>query len=136
MNLIELYELAGNEDIEVLSIDTKQETSISIRADSGNCYVGINPFMIETESQEREYLAHEIGHCQTGSFYSRYSPLSDRGQMEFRATLWQIKKLIPKNEFEKALKNGIIELWELAEYFEVSEDLMKKAVNYYSQNAG
>lgn len=136
MNLIELYELAESENIEVLSIDTKQETSISIRADSGNCYVAINPFMIDTEKQEREYLAHELGHCQTGAFYTRYSPLSNRGQMEYRATLWQIKKLIPKDEFDIALKSGIIELWELAEYFEVSEDLMKKAVNYYMQNAG
>lgn len=131
MNLNELYELADNEDIEVLSVDTKQETSISIRADSGNCYVAINPMMIDSEKQEREYLAHELGHCCTGAFYSRYSPLSNRGQMEYRATLWQIKKLIPKNEFEKALKSGIIELWELAEHFEVSEDLMKKAINYY-----
>ena len=107
-----------------------------MRADSGNCYVGINPFMIETESQEREYLAHELGHCQTGAFYTCYSPLQVKGQQEHRAFLWQIKKLIPRNEFESALKNGIIELWELAEYFEVSEDLMKKAVNYYSQNVG
>ena len=135
MNLNELYQLADDENIEVLSVDTKQEKSISIRADSGNCYVAINPLMINSEQQEREYLAHELGHCETGAFYSRYSPLSSRGQMEYRATLWQIKKLIPKNEFNEALKSGIIELWELAEHFEVSEDLMKKAIKYYIQYA-
>lgn len=134
-DLLDLYNLADKENIAVDCFELQAEPCMSLQDDEYNCYIAIDPIQLKTEQQEKEYLAHELGHCCTGAFYSRYSPLSNRGQMEYRATLWQIKKLIPKNEFEKALESGIIELWELAEHFGVSEDLMKKAVKYYMQYA-
>lgn len=135
MNLIELYNIADESNIKVDCFELENQPCLSIQDEDYNCYIAIDPMQLNSERQEREYLAHELGHCETGAFYSRYSPLSSRGQMEYRATLWQIKKLIPKNEFNEALKGGIIELWELAEHFEVSEDLMKKAIKYYIQYA-
>lgn len=135
MNLIELYNIADESNIKVDCFELENQPCLSIQDEDYNCYIAIDPMQLKSERQEREYLAHELGHCETGAFYSRYSPLSSRGQMEYRATLWQIKKLISKDKFNEAYKNGIIELWELAEHFEVSEDLMKKAINYYMQYA-
>lgn len=136
LELMELYNIADSNNVKVDCFELENQPCLSIQDDEYNCYIAIDPMQLDSEQQEKEHLAHELGHCCTGAFYSRYSPLSNRGQMEYRATLWQIKKLIPKNEFEEAIKSGIIELWELAEHFEVSEDLMKKAINYYMQYAG
>lgn len=134
MNLIGLYNIADKSNIKVDCFELKNQPCLSIQDEDYNCYIAIDPMQLESEQQEREYLAHELGHCATGAFYSRYSPLSNRGQMEYRATLWQIKKLIPKDELNQAFEQGYVEIYQLADYFEVSEDLIKFAVDYYKYN--
>ena len=67
----------------------------------------------------------------TGSFYNVYSPCDSRQRHENRADRWAIKKLITEDELERAVKKGYTELWELAEFFNVTEDLMRKAVSLY-----
>ena len=76
-------------------------------------------------------LAHEIGHCETGSFYNVFSSFDNRQRHENRADVWAIKKLIPKDELKKAVKHGYSEIWELADYFDVTEDLICKAISWY-----
>lgn len=134
MNLAELYNTADRNNIKVDCFRLNNQPCLSVQDNNYNCYIAVDPVKLKSEKQERELLAHELGHCMTGAFYTCSSPLQVRGQMEWRATLWAIKKLIPKDELQKAVKNGIIELWELAERFEVSEDIMQKAVEYYKNN--
>ena len=43
-----------------------------------------------------------------------------------------IQKLVPVDELEDAISLGYSEPWELAEYFDVTEDFIKKAVCYYT----
>ncbi len=40
---------------------------------------------------------------------------------------------IPKEELETCFAQGITELWDLAEYFNVTEDFMRMAVDYYRE---
>ena len=129
-----LYNIAVQNDITVDYYCLKHQPCFSVQDNNFHCYIAIDYKRIKSDKDEKEKLAHEIGHCMTGTFYNRSSPLQNKEQMEWRATLWAIKKLIPKDELQKAVKNGIIELWELAERFEVSEDIMQKAVEYYKNN--
>ena len=76
-------------------------------------------------------LAHELGHCVTGSFYNRYSEFDVIAKHERRADKWAIKKLIPEDELNDAFEHGIVEPWDLAEYFNVTEDFIIKAVEFY-----
>ena len=98
---------------------------------SGSCYIGIDPFEIETEAEERVHLAHEIGHCETGSFYNAYSDFDIHEKHELRADCWAASRLVPAQELICALKCGVVELWALAELFDVTEDFMQKAINIY-----
>lgn len=91
----------------------------------------MDPFHIETTAQERVHLAHELGHCETGSFYNLYSPLDIREKQEKRADFWAVRRLVPAEEFRFALSRGVVEIWELAEYFDVTEDFIRKAVEIY-----
>ena len=77
-------------------------------------------------------MAHELGHCSTGSFYNRHTPFDVRQCHENRADKWAIKKLVPVAELDQAVAAGYTEFWQLAEYFGVTEDFMKKAVCYYT----
>ena len=71
----ELYEIAEKNGTEIICCELPETASVSVRSASGRCYIGIDPFEIETTAEERVHIAHEIGHCETFSFYNAYSPL-------------------------------------------------------------
>lgn len=129
--LTSLYSEAEIFGIDVSCIDSDNIESLSILSDSGNCYIGINPFSLVSTADELVHLAHEIGHCQTGAFYNRYSSLDVRAKHERRANIWAIKKLIPKDEFVSALSR-CTNLYELADHFQVTLPFMQLATEYYA----
>jgi len=53
-------------------------------------------------------LAHEIGHCETGTFYDPRSENEIIAKCKNRATKWAIKKLIPEDALEKAVKKELL----------------------------
>lgn len=129
--LNELYNLAENESITVVAFSLQKREALSMMDSEGQCYVAIDPHKIASCAEEKSKLAHELGHCMTGAFYNVYSPCDSRQRHENRADRWAIKKLIPKDELERAVANGYTELWELADLFNVTEDIMRKAVSLY-----
>lgn len=104
--------------------------SISIQ-DSYGDFILIDYSLIGTGLKEKIHLAHEIGHCVKGAFYNAYSSLDVRQKHENRADKWAIEELISREDFHDALEKGYTEIWELAEYFEVTEDFMRKVICWY-----
>ena len=84
-----------------------------------------------TEAERKVHLAHEIGHCMTGAFYRPYSPLETRSRCEYKANMWMIEHLLPKERLEAAFTDGITEVWELAEHFDVPEETVRFACYEY-----
>lgn len=132
--LNELYDLAEANGVNVISYELPKIKAVSIMDIDGSCYIGIDPFALETYSDEAVHLAHELGHCMTGSFYNRYAACDIIEKHERRAEKWAIKKLIPKDELDYAVEHGVVEPWDLAEYFNVTVPFIEKAVNYYKNN--
>ena len=131
MNLIDLYSYAEEHNISVVAFDMPKSESMSVLY-YGNCYVGIDPLAVKNEIDEKEKLAHELGHCATGSFYNEYAKCDIREKHERRANIWAIKKLIPKDKLIEVINSGFGEnRWELSEYFNVTEDTMQFALDYY-----
>ncbi len=131
----ELGRIANKEDITVMTTNCPECGSMSHMTLDGNCYIGIDRRKM-TEAEKTVYMAHEMGHCMTGSFYNRYSRFDVISRHEYRANKWAIKKLVPEDELIEAFENGIIEIWELAERFDVTEDFMKKACEFYGYYQG
>ena len=131
MTLTELYDISESENVPVYSFQMNECESISVLQD-GNCFVAIDPMKLQSETEEKEKLSHELGHCATGAFYNRYAACDIREKHERRANIWSIKKLIPKDELLKALDDCFCaNRFELAEHFGVSEDFMQMALDYY-----
>lgn len=131
MKTYELYEEAQEADISVIALNIPQNGSMSIQSGK-RCYIGIDQGVITTNASERVHLAHELGHCKTGAFYNRWATCDIRQKHENRADKWAIKKLIPKDELDAAVADGYTEMWELAEYFGVTEGFMRKAAHWYT----
>ena len=129
MELENLYDIAETDNIGVYAFGLNECDSLSL-SHSGKCFIAINPFKIQSNADEKVKLAHELGHCETGSFYNQYAVCDIRSKHEHAANKWAIKKLIPEDELRKAC-NFCRNRWELSEYFEVTEDFMQKALDFY-----
>lgn len=131
MQIEELYEYAESHNIDVDWFLLNKLEAFSLPFEDGTCAIAIDPSKLKSSADEKVKLGHELGHCETGSFYNRYSPYDVVARHERRADKWEIKKLVPKDELDAAVANGRTELWELAEFFGVTEDFIKKAVVFY-----
>jgi len=131
VELTEFYDLAEEEQIPVITYPMKENGSMSLMDSQGNCYIGMDPHILDGGLQETTHLAHELGHCMTGSFYNCYATIDHRKKHENQADKWAIEKLIPVEALDDAIASGHTEIWELADYFGVHEDLMRKAICYY-----
>ncbi|HIR02476.1 MAG TPA: ImmA/IrrE family metallo-endopeptidase [Candidatus Scatovicinus merdipullorum] len=130
--LSELYCFAENEGITVDCFKLNKKEALSLMDDLGECYIAIDPFKLKSAQDERLKLVHELGHCCTGSFYSFSAACDVRQKHENRADKWAIKRLISESKLDEAIANGYTEIWSLAEYFDVTEDFMKKVVCWYT----
>ena len=126
-----LYQLASQQNIEVLRYPLPETGSMSIMLEDGSCCIGIDPATRDGSIQERVHLGHELGHCVTGSFYNIHAAIDYRQRHENRADKWAIRHLIPVEDLDEAVAEGCTDLWSLADRFGVTEDFIKKAVCYY-----
>jgi hypothetical protein len=130
MTLNELYAFAEQQNHDVIPYDLGPRAAMSIQM-GGRCYIGIDPLKLSSVADEKTKLGHELGHCETGSFYNQYSPFDVKQKHENRAYKWEIRKLIPEQELNSAVAAGHTAPWDLAEYFGVNEDFMRMAMCYY-----
>ena len=129
--LLDLYNYAEDQGIDVDWFPTGQATSLSLPLPDGSYAIAINPWKMETLAQETVCLAHELGHCKTGSFYNRYAALDIRQKHENRADKWAIRQLVPRDDLEQAIAAGCTDPPALAERFGVTEQFMRKALCWY-----
>lgn len=133
MTLLELYTLAEKQNIEVDSFPLGAREALCVQDAAGQCHIAIDPHQLEGTADEKTKLGHELGHCMTGAFYNPLSSAEIRRQQENRAEKWEIRNLISEEALREAVAAGKTDVWELAEYFEVTEELMRKAICLYQR---
>lgn len=101
----------------------------AITLDDGNSYIALSKSLHGIE--EKEIAAHELGHCEYGGTYNRYSPFSISAKAERRAKKWAFYRLVPPRDIRAAFTEGVVECWDLAERFDVSCAFMREALEYY-----
>ena len=132
IDLCSLYDLAEQDNIDVAWFPLQADRSMAIQMADGSCAIAIDPWKMETLADEATSLGHELGHCETGSFYNPFAALDVRQKHENRADKWAIQHLVPRDELSKALAAGHRDTWDLADCFNVSEQLIKKALCFYA----
>ena len=131
-NPLDLYRYAEQQDIDVDWVSMALATSLSVPLPYGRYAIAINPWKMTSLAMETVCLAHELGHCETGSFYNQYAVCDIRKKHENRADKWAIRRLVPRAEYEAALADGCTELSALANHFCVTPEFMRKAVCLYT----
>ncbi|MDR3237768.1 MAG: ImmA/IrrE family metallo-endopeptidase [Spirochaetia bacterium] len=106
----------------------------SLSVDVGGGCIGIDCHVAGREEKVR--IAHEVGHCETGSFYSRHMPNQCMQQLENRANRWAYNRVVPFEDIQAAIHAGYVESWELADHFDVTDEFMVSALAYYHDVRG
>ena len=132
VELSELHQIAEQQNIPVYHFPLSKVGSVSVMDAAGQCCIGLDLPHRRTRNELRVRLAHELGHCVTGSFYNRYSPADIRKLHENRADKFAVRTLIPEAALHEAVSEGCTEPWELADRFGVDEAFLKKAVCLYT----
>ena len=127
-----LYDYAVKRGIGVYWFDLDATESLSYMDEDKRCYIAMDPWCLRTLAEEKTKLAHELGHCETGSFYNRYAKLDLRQKHENRADKWAIRQLVPEDALDQAVADGYTDLPSLAEHFCVTVPFMRKAVCWYT----
>lgn len=128
--MISALEYATSQDIDIDWLPLSSLDALSIEHKEQYAIV-LDPSKIESSADENTKLAHELGHCLYGGFYSSTTPLYTREKHEYKANVWAVKFLVPWDELREAVHNGITAPWELAEYFSVTETFIELALEYY-----
>lgn len=91
---------------------------------------------IETDNEKRCVLAEEIGH-----YYTSHGDILDISDIrnlkqEKRARNWGYEKLVGIIDLINAYKKGIKSRHDLAEYLNVTEEFLDKALKHYKEKHG
>lgn len=130
-NPLDLYVYAELRHIDVDWVPMRRAMSLSVPLKDGYA-IALDPWKLGSLSQETVCLAHELGHCETGSFYNRLAKLDVRQRHENRADKWAIQHLIPVEELDEAVTEGCDTIPALVDRFGVTEPFMAKAVCWYA----
>ena len=132
MDSMDLFKIAEKEKIPILYFSLPKTASCSVKGRNGDTAIGIDCSRVKSTADFNVRIAHELGHCTTGSFYNPYSPFDSRLKHERRANKWAAENLVPFSELVDACRQGTREVWELAEYFGVTEDFIRTAIDIYA----
>ena len=122
-----LYDIAEQNGIEIDSVNMRLPSlavevgglrAIALRQDLTLC-------------ETRAFLSHEIGHHIKGALYNKATPCFSRGQCEYKANKWAVHKIMPYRSLLAAMRRGVVEIWQLADYFDVTADFVICAIRIY-----
>lgn len=131
MKLKKLYDIAEKENIDVFNFKMKNKAIIGCI--NNNYSIGLNYSIIKNSDEEKTILAEELGHYYCNAFYNSNYSNTEISKKEFRATKWAFKTLVPFQKLKKLYENGYRYTYEFAEELGVTEELIEKAYNYYSE---
>ena len=128
--VLSLYQQLNQEGVRFYCWDGGEEKAATIEL-NGRYGVFIDFDHIHDSKDELVTVAHEGGHCMTGATHKVSSPFDLIAQHENKAWKWAIQELISKEELDHAIASGYTRTWELADYFGVTEQFMRKAICFY-----
>lgn len=91
---------------------------------------------LETACERCTILAHELGHYHTHPPDLFLVSESARDKYEHMADVWAAKTLLPVRKLIAAWQRGIRNVWDLAEYLDVTPDFINKSIDILEEQYG
>lgn len=134
MNTLDMYKIAENEHIEILSYKWANTKARIFEIDN-NYYIGLDNKQIDNSIEEKEILAEELGHYYCNALYYLNSDKTLKDKCEYRAIKWAYSVLVPLQKLKEKIIQGL-DLYDLADYFNVDCKYMIECINFYVEKYG
>lgn len=129
MNTLEkLYDISYREKINVSNFKFTNRKAFIVQCDS--YLIGIDYSQIKSEKEEKEIMAHELGHYFCNATYYPLASDATIRKNELRAEKWSYSVLVPYNKLKKKIKEGL-DIYELSEEFDVDVKYMIDCIDFY-----
>jgi hypothetical protein len=131
MDLNKIYEKLDRDNIRIFPFGVDGIKAVTIEVD--DIYgIFLNKNEIESSDEEFCVLAHEYGHCKSGSTHKLYSPFDVICRHEYRADRKSISDFLPFEKIVTALENGCQTIYEVSNYLDMPEEFVSKAIRHYT----
>jgi len=131
----DFYSYCKQNQVDVIPFMGCPHPGATIR-DQGHYAVFLDFSKIRSTRLLRGVCYHELGHAATGALHKIDSPYELVERSEYRANRWAAEHFLTEADFREAFSWGYTEPWQLAEYFELPEEDIKKALTYWTERKG
>ena len=126
MNTLDMYKIAENEKIDILNYKWTNTKARIFEIDNKQ---------INNSIEEKEILAEELGHYYYNALYYLDTDNIQKKKCEYRAIKWAYSILVPLQKLKEKLTQGL-NLYELADYFNVDCKYMIECIDFYVEKYG
>ena len=131
----DFYDYCKRNQVDVIPYDGSPHPGATIRY-QGNYAIFLDFSKIHSTRLLRSVCCHELGHAATGALHKIDSPYELVERNEYRAKRWVTEKYLTAEDFQNAFSDGCTELWQLVEYFDLPEQDIQWALDYWIQCKG
>lgn len=124
----QMLDYAEEKHIEISDFDLPKCKACSLFI-SNAYYIGLDKQL--SHIQRKDALMHELGHCETDSFYTELTGINTVSRMEARANRWAYSHFARPEDIVAAINAGCRMLYEFAEHFDITERFMQGVFDYY-----
>ncbi len=133
--LSDFYSYCKQNQVDVIPYMGMPAMGATVR-DGSDIAIFLDFSLIQSTRQLKGVCLHEQGHAATGALHKVSSPFETVERSEYRAARWCAQHYLTADDFRQAFSCGITEPWELADYFDLPEEDVKKALTYWSERRG
>lgn len=133
--LSDFYSYCQGNQVDVIPYNGCPHPGATIR-DCGNYAIFLDFTKIASTRLLRGICYHELGHAATGALHKVDSPYELAERSEYRANRWSAQHYLTEAEFREAFACGFTEPWQLAEYFDLPQQDIERALSYWTVSRG
>lgn len=130
--LEKLYDIADKERISIFENNWSSALARIFEIDE-NYVIALTRNNINNSLHEREILAEELGHYYCNALYYLNDTSTQKTKCEYRAKKWAYSALVPIQTLRQKLSDGINNIYDLAEYFNLEPAYMAECLNFYKE---
>lgn len=135
VSLGDVYDALREEDVRLYVYDVGFAPAATMET-NGKYAVFYDPAAVRTTRTLKECLAHECGHCATGATHRTSSPWDLVERHEYKANRWAVERFLPYKALCDAMRAGYTEPWQLAEWFDLPQSFIERALHHYRDVRG